>query len=105
MARTYQMTWEGHPGYRWKKMHRGAMYRVSCADLGFPENRWTKEDTYQAANEWWGRKRSELEFGPVSPAQAEQFAGQFAELEADRVRGEIDLAVKRMLVAEQRKAL
>jgi integrase len=35
---------------RWKKMHRGKMYVVSCRQFGVPE---TKEASWRAANEWW----------------------------------------------------
>jgi integrase len=44
------MSWEAHPGYRWVKMHRGKRYRVSCDELCVPR---TKEESRQAANEWW----------------------------------------------------
>lgn len=58
MARAYRMSWEGAPAYRWKKMYRGKMHRVSCADLGASP---TKEASYQAANEWWGKTVAELQ--------------------------------------------
>jgi hypothetical protein len=34
MARLYLMSWEGHPNYRWYKMHKGVRYRVTCEQLG-----------------------------------------------------------------------
>lgn len=51
------MTWEPRPR-RWRKMHRGVVYTVSCEALGVPE---TKESSYQAANAWWQRRRAETE--------------------------------------------
>ena len=61
MPRAVNMSWEGHPGYRWVKMFRGSRYRVSCQELGAIT--WTKEFTVQLANEWWARKRIEIEGG------------------------------------------
>jgi hypothetical protein len=54
--RTFAMSWEGKPAYRWVKMFRGQRHRVSCAELGLPEAKWTKEDSYQFANEWWNKQ-------------------------------------------------
>lgn len=51
------MTWE-KPKLRWRKMYRGKVYTVSCEQLKVPA---TKEDSYQAANEWWRRKLAELQ--------------------------------------------
>ena len=62
MARKYLMAWEPTP-HRWAKMHKGQRYYINCADLGLPESLWTKEASYQAANEWWlkqvGTKKNE----------------------------------------------
>ena len=55
MGRKYLMSWDGSPNFRWVKMYRGVRYRVSCADLGLAEQLWTKEDSYQLANQWWQR--------------------------------------------------
>ncbi len=52
MAKRYQMTWKASTR-RWRKMHRGKLYTVSCRQLGTPE---TKEDSWRAANEWWERQ-------------------------------------------------
>jgi integrase len=57
MARVYQMSWDG-PRARWTKMYRGARYYVACSVLNAPA---TKEASYQAANEWWRRKRAEVD--------------------------------------------
>lgn len=51
------MTWEPKKS-RWRKMHRGKIYTVSCVQLGTPE---TKEGSYAAANEWWRKKQAELD--------------------------------------------
>lgn len=47
------MTWEPRK-LRWRKMHKGTIYTISCEALGVPP---TKEESYQAANRWW-RERS-----------------------------------------------
>jgi hypothetical protein len=69
MPRKFELSWEGHPAYRWVKMYKGDRYRISCADLGIPQARWTKEDSYQAANAWWTKKRAELDHVPTSASQ------------------------------------
>lgn len=43
---------------RWKKLHRGVMYVISCRKLGVPE---TKEDSWRAANEWFEKQREARE--------------------------------------------
>lgn len=65
MGRKYLMSWDGEPNCRWVKMHKGDRYRVSCAELGLPESRWKKEDSYQAANAWWLKKLAELRAAPA----------------------------------------
>jgi integrase len=54
------MSWEGDPAFRWKKEFRKKVYRVTCRELGFAEKSWTKDETYQAANDWWEKKHGEL---------------------------------------------
>jgi hypothetical protein len=56
MARKYLMTWDGEPNFRWQKMRQGQWYRVSCEALGLPRAHWTKELSYQAANDWWTKQ-------------------------------------------------
>lgn len=63
MPRKYRMSWEGAPHFRWVKMHKGKRHRVSCDALKLPRASWTKELSYQAANDWWAKKRAELEGG------------------------------------------
>ena len=58
MPRSYMMSWEGSPNYRWSKMYRGLRYRITCDELRVPR---TKEESYQAANEWWRNKLAELQ--------------------------------------------
>ena len=60
MARKKMMRWEGSPAYRWRKMYRGEMFRVSCADLGLPESDWTEEASREAATQWWESKLAEI---------------------------------------------
>lgn len=60
MPRTFYMTWEKSQT-RWRKMHKGKIYFVSCDNLLLPTACWTKELSYRAANDWWSRKRAELE--------------------------------------------
>ena len=51
------MTWDP-ANRRWRKLHRGSRYVVSCRQLGVPE---TKDASFRAANLWWGRKLAEIE--------------------------------------------
>jgi len=51
------MSWDGKRG-RWAKMFRGQRFTVACSVLGVPA---TKEASYQAANEWWRKKRAQIE--------------------------------------------
>lgn len=60
MGKIYKMSWDGQPYFRWKKMHKGTMHRVSCDDLGLPKTKWTKQDSYLLANAWWESKRGTL---------------------------------------------
>ncbi len=54
------MSWEGKPYYRWVKMFKGVRYRVTCETLGLRRDRWTKEDSWQPANQWWQVRLAEL---------------------------------------------
>jgi integrase len=67
MARKYLMSWEGHPYYRWVKMHKKTRYRVSCDDLNAPR---TKEGSYQQANDWWLKKLATLQ--PAPPIEKQE---------------------------------
>jgi len=61
------MTWEPNKS-RWRKMHRGKIYTVTCETLGQPA---TKEASYRAANQWWEEKKAELEaHQPAHPHRA-----------------------------------
>ena len=71
MPRKTIMNWEGNPAYRWVKMYKGKRYRVSCDELHAPR---TKEESYQAANDWWFRKQGQLMIANRTPKQAEQLA-------------------------------
>ena len=55
-----ELTWE-QSTHRWKKVYKGRSYTVSCKALGVPP---TKLESYQAANEWWAAKRTEIDGNP-----------------------------------------
>lgn len=57
MPRNFDLTWDS-TRLRWRKVHRGKVYVISCKELGAPPN---KEGSYQAANAWWERKRAEID--------------------------------------------
>lgn len=57
MPRSELMSWQaGHR--RWSKKYRGKQYTISCRQLGVCE---TRDASRAAANEWWQRKRSQLD--------------------------------------------
>jgi integrase len=57
MPRSFEMSWDAAQA-RWTKMYRGKRYTVACSVLGGPA---TKEGSYQLANEWWRKKRAEID--------------------------------------------
>src|SRR5262245_44674222 len=59
MPRRELMSWEGTPNYRWVKMYKGARYRVTCHELNAVA--FTKEGSVSLANQWWLRKKAELD--------------------------------------------
>ncbi len=63
MPRKFLMSWEGKPG-RWQKMYRGQRYSVYCSELGTPKS---KDESYQKANEWWLRKKLEIDRRHLTP--------------------------------------
>src|SRR5947209_5333387 len=69
--RKFLMSWEGKPYYRWVKMFKGVRYRVTCEDLGLRRDRWTKEDSWQAANQWWQDRLAGLGQKPKAEQQVE----------------------------------
>ncbi len=64
------MSWEGHPGYRWVKMFRGKRYRVNCDELNVPRS---KQESRQAANEWWRKTLLTLQTKLVVDEEQAQF--------------------------------
>lgn len=56
MPAKYMMTWD-HQNRRWRELHGGRRYVVSCRQLGAPEN---KEGSYLKANDWWQAKLAEI---------------------------------------------
>jgi hypothetical protein len=61
MPAHFDLSWEPR-GRRWWKMYKGRRFVISCRQLGVPG---TKEESYQAANEWWRRKRAEIDGQPA----------------------------------------
>ena len=57
MPRAFEMSWDSAQS-RWSNPYRGQRYTVACSILGMPA---TKEGSYQAANDWWRRKRAEID--------------------------------------------
>jgi integrase len=55
------MSWEGEPHFRWTKMLKGDRYKVTCAELGVARINWTKDGSYQEANEWWLSQRARID--------------------------------------------
>jgi integrase len=70
MPRAQLMSWEGHPYYRWVKMHKGIRYRVSCEELGATIK--TKEATTDLANGWWQGTLASLSPSPPPDVQTLQ---------------------------------
>lgn len=62
MPRQQLMSWEGSPNFRWVKMYKGVRYRVTCQELG--ARAFTKEMSASLANQWWEKKRAEID-GPT----------------------------------------
>jgi hypothetical protein len=89
--RKFLMSWEGKPYYRWVKMFQGVRYRVTCEALGLRRDRWTKEDSWQAANQWWQGRLAELGQKPKGVEQVEsviESAGGLEKLVDTVVRGQ-----------------
>jgi hypothetical protein len=53
------MSWDARHT-QWQKMYLGRRYRVCCADLALPRERWTKQDSYLAANDWWEKQLTSI---------------------------------------------
>ena len=77
MPRSADMNWvrsgrkeENRPRL-WKKVYRGKVYTISCRQLrdqGFTVFADSKDGSYQAANEWWRKKRAEIDAIDQRPA-------------------------------------
>jgi integrase len=65
MPAKFLMSWEGSPQYRWVKQKDGVKHRVTCVELNLPQKKWTKEDSYLYANDWWRKKL--LGLGQTTP--------------------------------------
>ena len=57
MPVSFDLTWDA-TNKRWRIMHKGQRYVVSCRQLGAPP---TKEASYRAANDWWRQKLADIE--------------------------------------------
>jgi len=91
MPKNYQMTWVPS-SRRWRKVHRGKVYMLSCRQLGVPE---TKEASWQAANEWWEREQGiadlPTENDRVSRAvQVNRLVQEFSRLDDDGRREAVE---------------
>ena len=83
MPRLYRMTPEFKGQHsRWRKVFKGELYFVSCADLGLPESLWNPVGSYKAANAWWETKRKELDMSPLDQERA-QITQRLTELEQE----------------------
>ena len=69
MPRSYSMSWI-ESRQRWMKMYKGSRYVISCKALGVPA---TKEESYQAANQWWVQKQKEID-GNAQPTDRKREA-------------------------------
>src|ERR1051325_3876318 len=59
MPRQFLMTWVPSQK-RWRKMYKGHVYTIGVERLNLVPADWTKERSYQAANQLWEAKRREL---------------------------------------------
>src|SRR5262249_10098833 len=90
MPRVLHMTWE-KARRRWRKMYRGKVYTISPKELGCNP---TMVDSIVAANEWWEKKKAELdgrtlEHRPGTPAAQlailEAYAGRKLDTPEDQL--------------------
>ena len=75
---------------QWKKMYKGQMYFVNCSELGLPETQWTEKGSYQAANDWWTKKKLELDTDPRVKEQKQIFEQKKSEVE-QIIKDELEL--------------
>lgn len=67
---------------RWRKTYKGKPYTVTCTELGLPEAAWTEVGSYQAANEWWKKRRAEID-NPIE-SWVQQELAELVEREAEK---------------------
>ena len=88
MARVYNMTWI--PARRgWMKEYGGRKLAVSCRQLSAPES---KEASYQKANEWWQKKKSEID----RAGQQQKTVSQLFNAAVEGIAGANSIDVARM---------
>src|SRR5947209_6762277 len=91
MAKRYHMTWKSETS-RWRKMHRGKWYSVSCKQLGVPE---TKEGSWRAANDWWEQQQELADIPPeddriARATRISQLVRDFSRLDEDARREAVE---------------
>jgi hypothetical protein len=84
MGRHYRLSWDAIH-HQWRKRVNGQPFRVTCGELGLPRERWTKEQSYQAANEWLDNQL--LGTKPILDRIADD-AGGLEALAANLVKGQ-----------------
>lgn len=91
MAKRYHMTWKPET-CRWRKMHRGKWFSVSCKQLGVPE---TKEASWRAANDWWEQQQKLADIPPeddrlARAARISNLVKDFSKLDDDARREAVE---------------
>jgi integrase len=91
MAKRMEMTWVP-AGRRWRRVHKGKVYVVSCRQLGAPE---TKEASWRAANEWWERQQAIADIPPeddrlARAAKISNLVRDFSKLDDDARREAVE---------------
>ncbi len=91
MPRLVHMTWVASQ-HRWTKMYKGVRYYVSTRELGTLP---TQADSILAANEWWERKRAEIDLArcPPQPGTAQAQAALLEAWKGEPVQSPQDAAL------------
>ena len=76
MPRAYEMSWV-KTRKRWEKMYKGQRFVVSPRQLGVADS---KEESATAANEWWRKKRAEIDAASLrTPKPLDELVGALYE--------------------------
>lgn len=84
MPRKKNLSWTASKK-RWRKSYGNKLYTVYCSELDLPKELWTELGSYQAANEWWVKKRAELDKTagkPALPPETEELLARIEEKKA-----------------------